>query len=157
MTRARCTMIVALASWTFLAGCSKKTEVANQETATTHETTTHETAATSDGVPADSARVAAPTGMLAAAQPVDLSGNLGCGHCTFHVKNECSLAMKTYRFFFCSSSAISAAISLVGAEPTMAAKPGAVPSTNSTPRLRMMTSSAKPSHMLSSVTSSLCR
>lgn len=94
MTRARCAMILALASWTLLAGCSKKTEVANQETATTQETqTTHETT-TSEVVPADSARVAAPTGMLAAAQPVDLSGNLGCGHCTFHVKNECSLAMK---------------------------------------------------------------
>ena len=86
---ARCATILALASWTILAGCSKKTEVASQET-----TTTHETAANTESVPADSARVAAPAGMMAAAQPVDLSGNLGCGHCTFHVKNECSLAMK---------------------------------------------------------------
>ena len=94
MKRARCATILALASWTIFAGCSKKTEVASQETATSHETgSTHE-AATSESVPADSARVAAPAGMMAAAQPVDLSGNLGCGHCTFHVKNECTLAMK---------------------------------------------------------------
>ena len=37
------------------------------------------------------------------------------------------------------------AVAVSGAEPTMAAKPGAVPSTNSTPRFRMMVSSAAPS------------
>jgi len=36
------------------------------------------------------------------------------------------------------------AISGEGAEPAMAANPGAVPSTNSTPRLRKITSSAAP-------------
>ena len=49
--------------------------------------------------------------------------------------------MKTYRFFSCNSLAILTAIALVGAAPVMAAKPGAVPSTHSTPghgeRLRL--------------------
>jgi len=31
----------------------------------------------------------------AIAATVNLSGKLGCGHCTFHAKDECSLAMKT--------------------------------------------------------------
>ena len=38
------------------------------------------------------------------------------------------------------------AVSASGAAPVMAAKPGAVPSTNSTPRSRMSTSEAAPSH-----------
>jgi hypothetical protein len=46
------------------------------------------------------------------------------------------------------------AISGVGAAPSMAAKPGAVPSTNSTPLFLMMTSSAAPSQILLSLTSS---
>jgi hypothetical protein len=42
---------------------------------------------------------ASSRGMLKApeamAATVNLAGKLGCGHCTFHAKDECSLAMKT--------------------------------------------------------------
>ena len=55
--------------------------------------------------------------------------------------------MKIYRFFSCSSRAICTAISFVGAAPTTAANPGAVPSTNSIPLSRNITSAAAPSHM----------
>jgi hypothetical protein len=30
-----------------------------------------------------------------AAEPVQLTGTLGCGHCTFHTTSDCAIAMKT--------------------------------------------------------------
>jgi hypothetical protein len=48
----------------------------------------------------DAAEVAATPGMMevpadAEMASITVEGNMGCGHCTFHVKDSCSLAMKS--------------------------------------------------------------
>ena len=49
-------------------------------------------AGSSGGPEASKGMIPAPD---AAAATVSLAGTLGCGHCTFHVKDSCTLAMKT--------------------------------------------------------------
>jgi hypothetical protein len=78
------------------AGCTggNKTQAKAQD-----EAPGEETAQTTPPAAASASDVAASPGMIpvpdASAATVNLAGNLGCGHCTFHAKETCCLAMKT--------------------------------------------------------------
>lgn len=78
--------LAVLAGLTF--GCG------GQKTAAKSDSQEEPAAAAETGSDPASSRgmLKAPDAMVAT---VNLSGKLGCGHCTFHAKDECSLAMKT--------------------------------------------------------------
>ena len=70
-------------------GSGEKTETAQNEPAATEDTNDQaavETHANTGG------KIKAPEGMELAS--VSLEGTIGCGHCSFHVKEECTLAFK---------------------------------------------------------------
>jgi hypothetical protein len=93
MKRAANWMLLSALCVVLLAGCSKKNSQTSGQAATTGDPAV---AATNDpGVSAAPARLKAPDGLTAGPATVQVSGKLGCGHCTFHVKDECSLAMKS--------------------------------------------------------------
>jgi hypothetical protein len=75
-------------------GCGGGTEQA-ETTAKAEEPAQAEssTESSQDMAAATSAKVKAPEGIELAS--ATLEGKLGCGHCTFEAKDECSLAMKT--------------------------------------------------------------
>jgi hypothetical protein len=101
--------VLAATLWVLGCGGSAKTDTAESQdaaaggTAESQAGETQETPAagegsaatgtTAEGVSAAPGQIPVPAeGTI---EHASLSGKLGCGHCTFHVKDSCTLAMKT--------------------------------------------------------------
>ena len=84
----------ALAITVLALGCGggEKTETAQNEPAATEGTHTHSDGTVHSDAEHTGGKIKAPADAEMAS--VKLEGNLGCGHCNFHVKEECSLAFK---------------------------------------------------------------
>lgn len=84
----------ALAITVLALGCGsgEKAETAQNEPAETEGTHTHSDGTTHSDAAHSGGKMKAPADAEMAS--VKLEGNLGCGHCNFHVKEECSLAFK---------------------------------------------------------------
>jgi hypothetical protein len=79
---------LAIAAWGCGGGASKERAASEDSTPAVDQA-----AADAGEVEATPARIPVPEESEAAR--VSLSGKLGCGHCTYHVKDSCTLAMKT--------------------------------------------------------------
>lgn len=87
----------ALAITVLALGCgsgekAETAETAQKEPAAAEGTHTHSDGTTHTDAAHTGGKIKAPADAEMAS--VTLEGNIGCGHCNFHVKEECSLAFK---------------------------------------------------------------